>query len=336
MKMKKMPIGTAISDLARAFQPACVLIAGAELDVFSLLHKKPANAAQLARRTKADPRGVMVLLDALTALGLLNKGSGETPIYRVPAAVAEALAEGGAHSMVGIVRHQGNCLRNWDQLARVVLSGKPAVRRPSVRGPGGDLASFIQAMHEVSGPMAVSLLENLGPLRFKHLLDLGGASGTWTIPFLKANPRARATIFDLPKVIPMARRTMRRAGLAGRVRLVAGDYVHDDLPAGADLAWVSAIVHQNSRAQNRAMFAKAFRALAPGGRILIRDFVMDPSRTRPAGGALFAVNMLVATPGGGTFTFEELREDLSGAGFVKVRLLCRGERMDSVVCASKP
>jgi O-methyltransferase domain/Dimerisation domain len=336
MKTKVKPNGNAIVDLVRGFQPACVVIAGAELDVFSILHARPASAAQLAGRIKADLRGTIVLLDALAALGLLNKGSGEEPIYRVPAAVAEALAEGGSQSMLGMVRHQGNCLRRWDQLAGVVLSGKLAARRPSVRGPGGDLASFIQAMHEVSGPVAAPLLGSLGPLKFEHLLDLGGASGTWTIPFLRRNPQARATIFDLPEVIPMARRTMKKAGLAGRVRLVAGSYTSDALPAGADLAWVSAIVHQNSRAQNRAMFAKVLRALVPGGRILIRDFVMDPSRTRPAGGALFAVNMLVGTSGGGTFTFDELRQDLSSAGFVKVRLLRRGEGMDSVVCATKP
>ena len=89
------------------------------------------------------------------------------------------------------------------------------------------------------------------------------------------------------------------------------------LPAGADLAWVSAIVHQNSRAQNRALFAKVFAALAPGGRIAIRDILMEEDRTRPVAGALFAVNMLVATEGGGTFTFAELREDLEAAGFAR-------------------
>jgi len=102
------------------------------------------------------------------------------------------------------------------------------------------------------------------------------------------------------------------------------------------MAWVSAIVHMNSRAQNQAMFKKVSAALVPGGRILIRDIVMDRSRTSPVGGALFAVNMLVATPGGGTFTFDELREDLSAAGFVGVKYLRRGEGMDSVVCATKP
>jgi hypothetical protein len=134
----------------------------------------------------------------------------------------------------------------------------------------------------------------------------------------------------------MAERLMRDAGLAGRVRLVAGDYNTDALPGGADLAWVSAIVHQNSREQNRAMFRKVHAALAAGGRILIRDIVMDESRTAPVMGALFAVNMLTATPGGGTFTVAELREDLTAAGFDDVTVLHRGEGMDSVVAAARP
>jgi len=184
--------------------------------------------------------------------------------------------------------------------------------------------------------MAAPLISSLGPLNFTRLLDLGGASGTWTTAFLRLRPRASAVIFDLPEVIPMARRTMKKAGLAGRVDFSAGDYNRDALPAGADLAWVSAIVHQNSRAQNRAMFARVFTALTAGGRILIRDIVVAPSRTRPVGGALFAVNMLAATEGGATFTFEELREDLAAAGFTKVKYLRRGEMMDTVICASKP
>ncbi len=84
------------------------------------------------------------------------------------------------------------------------------------------------------------------------------------------------------------------------------------------------------------MFGKVFAALVPGGRILIRDIVMDENRTSPAVGAFFAVNMLVGTPGGGTFTFSELRDDLAAAGFITATLLRRGEAMDSVVCGTKP
>jgi len=103
----------------------------------------------------------------------------------------------------------------------------------------------------------------------------------------------------------------------------------------SSLAWVSAIVHQNSREQNRELFAKIHAALADGGRILIRDVVMDESRTLPLFGALFAVNMLVHTPAGGTFTFEELSEDLQSAGFTDVTLLNPDEFMNAVVHARK-
>ncbi len=324
-----------IMEMARGFQPAAVVIAAAELDVFTILHTEPMDAAQLARKIKGDLRATVILLDALAALGLLTKSIGTKSLYRVTRSAAETLTETGSRSMLGMVRHLGNCYRNWGDLAHTVQRGTPSERQPSVRGAEGDLTSFIQAMHEVSVPMAMPLIENLGPLDFSHLLDLGGASGTWTIPFLQLNPEASATIFDQPGVIPMAKRLMEKAGLTKRVRLVAGDFTTDPLPTGADLAWVSAIVHQNSRAQNQAMFAKVFDALVPGGKILIRDIVMEPTRTKPVSGALFAVNMLTATPAGGTFTFNELREDLSSVGFKNSRFLHRGEWMDSVVCATR-
>lgn len=334
--MKKKLNKETILDMVRGFQPSCVVIAAAELDIFTILHARPMAAARLALRIKGDVRAVSVLLDALAAIGLLEKGTGAEPVYSVPQAVAEVLAEGGPQCMLGMVRHLGNCLRGWGQLAGVVLRGKPAACRPSVLGADGDLASFIRAMHEISEPMAMPLVAGLGKLKFTHLLDLGGASGTWTVPFLQLNPGACATIMDRPDVIPMARRLMKTAGLADRVRLVPGDFMRHALPEGCDLVWVSAIVHMNSRAQNRSLFTKVLSALEPGGLILIRDIVMDASRLRPAAGSMFAVNMLVNTPGGGTFTFGELRDDLSAAGFSKIRLLRRGQWMDSVVCAAKP
>jgi len=331
--MAKQCTADELFQLLRGFQPTCVLIAAAELDVFTALHNHPAEAPDLAGRLNADPRATGVMLDALAAMGLLRKSGAR---YEVPEEVADTLVEGGPHCMLGMVRHQGNCLRRWSQLAKVVKTGKPVEREVSVRGAEEDRISFIRAMDEISSPVAAGLIESLGSLKFKHLLDLGGASGTWTIPFLRRNPDARATIFDLPDAIPMAAYRMRRAGLTDRVRLVEGNFYTDELPAGADLAWVSAIVHQNSREENRDMFRKIFAALIPGGRVLIRDFVMDESRTAPAGGAFFAVNMLVATSGGGTFTFSELDADLKAAGFVNVTFLRRGEGMDSMVSATKP
>jgi precorrin-6B methylase 2 len=217
----------------------------------------------------------------------------------------------------------------------VTQTGKRADCGPSIRGEAADQADFIGAMHNISGPIAAEVIAKLRPLKFDHLLDIGGASGTWTIAFLRAVPEARATLFDLPPVISIAEQRFAEAGLGDRVALVPGDFYTDELPDGADIAWLGAICHQNSREQNRALFAKIHKALKGGGAVVIRDVVMDPSHTSPEGGALFAVNMLVATEGGGTYTFDEYRQDLSDAGFGEVILVHRDEFMNSLIRAEK-
>ena len=151
--------------------------------------------------------------------------------------------------------------------------------------------------------------------------------------WLQAEPAARAILFDLPAVIPLARERLTACGVADRVALVAGDFDRDPLPRGADLVWLSAIIHQNSPDENRVLYRRVAEALEPGGRVLIRDIVMDESHTSPVAGALFAVNMLVATAGGGTYTLAEIREDLQDAGFDDVQLVRRDEGMHAVVAA---
>lgn len=290
-------------------------------------------ADQVATRLGCDPRAIATLLDAVTALGLLDKHSGR---YTVPEDVQPWLVDGPPESVLPMILHRMNILRSWSQLAWVAKSGVPCPRTASIRGAEADRAAFVAAMHAVSGPMADGLVARLGPQQFTHLLDVGGASGTWTLAWLRAVAGARATIFDLPDAIEQARTRIAASGLADRITLVPGDFYRDDLPAGADFAWVSAICHQHDREHNRALFAKVLAALQPGGAIAIRDVVMEPCRTRPVAGAMFAVNMLVNTPSGGTFTFEEYSEDLQAAGFVEPELRVRHEAMNSVVVARKP
>jgi precorrin-6B methylase 2 len=320
-------------EKVRGFQAACIITAGADLDLFTALADKPMTAGRLAKTIKADPRATAVLLDALVALELLVKRDDR---YEVPADVAEFLTEGSPTNVLAGVRHQGNCLRRWDQLARVVQTGRPAQRESSIRGQTADCESFIGAMNNFTQPVAPRIIARLMPLRFQRMLDIGGASGTWTIAFLRAVPDSTGVLFDLPEVVPLARERLTRAGLADRVTLVAGDYNTDVLPGGADFAWLSAIAHQNSRAQNRALYAKIHSALVAGGTLVIRDVVMDASRTQPPAGALFAVNMLVGTEGGGTFTFDEFSQDLNAAGFTNVELAHQGQAMDSLIRARKP
>jgi len=317
-----------ILSLARTYQPAVVLAAAADWDVFGLLSDSPMTALSVARQLNSNGRAMTVLLDALTALKLLAK---HKDTYHVPPSVSKLLTENSVGSILPMVRHQANCMRRWIQLSQVIQSGGPAERVPSIRGEAADQSAFIGAMHNICEPTADHLVHELGPPLFRHLLDIGGASGTWTLAFLRTNQAATATLFDLPHVIPMARKRIVEAGLIDRVTLVAGDFYTDFLPPHADLAWLSAIAHQNSREQNRALFGKIHTALTTGGTLLIRDIVMDESHTAPAGGALFAINMLVGTESGGTFTFSEFREDLERAGFTNVKLLRSDEWMNSII-----
>ena len=321
-----------ILNVVRAFQPACVLTAAAELDVFSVLCKRPMTAKSLAGKLNSDIRATTILLDALAALGLLAKKGDK---FSVPAEVAEILTETGPGNILPAVRHMSNYFRRWSQLSRVIQTGKPAERQPSIRGEAADLAAFIGAMDNFSAPLVGQVIDCLGPLTFRRLLDIGGGPATWTIAFLRAAPGARATLFDLPDVIPLAGQRIANAGLSDRVNLIAGDFYNDDLPAGAEFAWLSGIAHQNSRQQNRALFAKIYAALPRNGVLIMRDVVMDESRTEPLTGALFAVNMLVGTESGSTYTFNEFHEDLSDAGFSETALIHHDENMSSLIRAIK-
>jgi precorrin-6B methylase 2 len=330
--MTKQWTAQEVLDLARSFQPVCVLTAATALDVFSPLGTKPMTAGALAGKLGTDPRATAVLLDALAAMELLGK-QGE--IYSVPESVTGLLTEQSNDNVLPMVRHLANCLRRWVELPKVTRTGKCAETGPSVRGADADREDFIGAMNLISRPIAAGVIDKIRPLEFRHILDIGGGSGTWTIAFLRAAPEAKATLFDLPVVIPMAEKRFAGAGLTDRITLVGGDFYTDTLPEGADLAWLGAICHQNSRQQNRELFNKVHTALADDGVVIIRDMVMDPSHTSPVAGALFAANMLVATEGGGTYTFDEYREDLCTAGFTEVELIHREESMSSLIRARK-
>lgn len=323
----------AIHEMAWGYQRACIVIAAAEVDVFSIISRGHHRAEGVANQLGANLRATTMLLDALAAIGLLEKTDGD---YYVGSDVADILTPDGRMTMFAMARHLGRCLRRWAQLSTVVLSGGPAVPVPGVLSPQEEQAAFIEAMNDISAPVADGLVAELGPPVFTHLLDVGGGPGTWTAAFLRAAPGSTATLFDLPEVIPLARERLANAGLGDRVEFVGGDCLADPLPTGADLAWVSAIIHQNCPEENRQLLAKVHEALTPGATVLIRDIVMAPNRVAPPRGALFAINMLVSTRAGGTYTLEELAAWLSDAGFDGPRLARRDDGMNSVVAAQKP
>ena len=316
---------------ARGFLSSRVILTAAELDLFTRLEAGPETAEQLAAALHLDLRALTRLLDVLVTLGFLDKFPNGYSI------TVKGACLGSSHpdSVRPMLLHQARLWRSWSGLTDIVKQGRiPGEQRMAV-WTTSERAAFIGAMHVVGRDLSREIAAAYDASRCRTLLDIGGASATYTIAFLERYPNLRAVLFDLETVIPMARDRLTAAGLLDRVELAAGDFYRDPLPSGCDLALLSAIIHQNSRAQNVALYKKIHQALVPGGKILIRDHIMEPDRTKPPAGALFALNMLVNTEAGDTYTFAEVSEDLGAAGFDHPTLARAGAHMDCLVEAIK-
>lgn len=319
------------TDEIRSFMKSRVILTATELDFFTRLDEKPCAASELAKEKELDVRATTRVLDCLVALGLLEKKGGAY----TPTGNGSLYSARHPRTIRPLVLHMNRLWDIWSGLTDVVKKGGDS-GRDGIRLDNKNWKSFIGAMHVTGRTLARKLASEYDLSRFKRLLDVGGGSGTYTIAFLRRNPALTAVLFDLGNVIPMAKERFAKEGVEDRVDLVAGDFYRDELPQGCDLALVSAIIHQNSPGKNLEFYAKIYRALVPGGSVLIRDHIMDESRTKPVAGALFAINMLVNTRGGDTYTFAEVKEGLEKAGFVDIRQLRSGERMDSLVEGRKP
>jgi len=320
----------AILGVAQGFMESRILLSAAELNVFTILQSRALSAEEIGATLGADTRALSTLLDAVAAMGLLVKQDGR---YRCEQPVARFLAEDSPETVLPMVRHMASLWPRWSRLTDAVRG--IAMEEFQLSRNGDDLRAFIGAMHVIGMPLAKQIAASVNPSESQALLDVGGGSGTYTIAFLRAVPGMKATIFDLPDVIEMARERLRDEGLLDRVTLIPGSYDDQELPRGYDLVLLSAIIHSNNPEENLELYKKIFRSLNPGGRLLIRDHVMEPDHTRPKDGAIFAINMLVGTSGGGTYAYKEIESALLQAGFTQIKLLMPGAHMDAVVEARR-
>jgi SAM-dependent methyltransferase len=285
-------------QVLHAWRESRIVLTAIELDLFTAVGDGAA-VAEVARRLKADRRGTDLLLHALAALGLVEK-RGET--FTNSALAARFLCAGAADDRRGALLHTAALWHRWSGLTDCVRTGEPAARGP--RDPA-DTEAFIAAMHSNAAQRAPALIAALDLTRVRRVLDVGGGSGGYAIALARAVPGLRVEVLDLPDVLPLTARYVTAAGMADRVTTRPGDLNADDLGAGFDLVLISAICHMNSAAQNADLIRRAAKALAPGGRVVVHDHVLEPDRTAPKAGALFAINMLVNTPAGGNYTEAE-------------------------------
>ncbi|MDR2115922.1 MAG: hypothetical protein LBP87_06040 [Planctomycetaceae bacterium] len=337
-----------------AFQESCILAAAADFDLFTIIieHNNRLSAQELSTICKTDLRGTTVLLDALAATEYLckknipsnsnsnsNSDSDSTVVYSVAEEFLTLLDRRNQETFIPMIRHMSCVQRSWAELARTIKNGMPFETLPSILGADEDRVSFIWAMNSIAQKLVAPTVESLrqvGLLRFDQFIDIGGASGTYALAFLEALPESRGTIFDLPVGIAAARQRFTGTEYENRIQLVEGDFLQDELPYGFDFAWVSAIIHQFGRSESRNLYEKVFRSLYSGGKVAIRDFIMNAERTVPKDGAFFGISMLVETKTGMVYTFDEVKTDLEIAGFTEVQLAVPAETMSAIVTAKKP
>jgi len=294
----------------RGYQESRVILTALELDVFSHLGKG-ATAAEVAAGIEARPRSTEMLLNALTAIGLLEKR--EDRFRNTPLASRYLTAGAPDDSRLGLM-HTVHLWDRWSTLTECVRAGTRVA--PPRAAPDEEWRhAFIGAMHKNASGRAGPVVRAVGTTGVRRLLDVGGGSGAYSIAFAKADPQLEATIFDLPPVLELARDYVAAAGLSGRVTFQAGDMHRDDFGSGYDLVLLFAICHMNSPEKNRALFAKCRRALVPGGRLVVQDFILETDKTAPRTGALFSLNMLVGTESGASYSRDEYFEALTDVGF---------------------
>lgn len=300
-----------LKDTMGRYMESRVLLTAVELDIFTAVGPG-ATGMQVSRKLGTNPRATETLLNALVALGALTKKDGV--FFNTPD-TARYLVAGSPDYAQPALMHTVDMFAAWATLTDCVRAGT-AVRPPGVEQQEQRWTeSFIAAMHRGADRTAAQVVRAVGVSGARRLLDIGGGSGAYSIAFAKANPSLRAEVLDLASVVPIAQKHIQEAGMADRVTTRVGDLTVDEFGKDYDLILLSAICHMLDPEQNQDLFRRCYRALAPGGRIVIRDFILEPDKTAPRWAALFAINMLVGTKGGSTYTEAEYKSWLTGAGF---------------------
>jgi len=312
--------GEWILEICRGHWAACTLFAAVDLGVFDVLAAGEAGltAGEAAAALGCAPRATARLLDTLAGMGLLIKRGDR---YRNGPAAARFLVRGGESYLGHAVHHFANLAEGWSRLGEAVRTGRAVGFEAVEREPyARRLREYILAMRDQAALKVEALAAALAPDGCRSMLDLGGGPGTFTIALLRRRPALAATIFDLAPVLEITRELVAAAGLADRVRLQPGDFTRDELGEGIyDLALASNVVHIYDPGTNRDIVRRLYRALRPGGRLAVHDYVLDAVPAPEA--ALFDLNMLVGTVCGRVYPAEEMSAWLEEAGFARVSFI---------------
>jgi ubiquinone/menaquinone biosynthesis C-methylase UbiE len=314
-----------------SFAPARILTTALQLGVFSHLAAGRGTAADVARAADSSERGTRMLLDTLVGFGFLTKDDDN---YALTPYARQYLVR-QSEDYVGWLMESGAMMDAWAHLTECVRTGHPFRRVESQEMAEEFFPKLVRTLHVVNREPARRTAEALGAGRDAkalRVLDVACGSGVWGIAFAEADREARVTAQDFPGVFPTTREYVERHGLAERFDYLPGDLKEVDFgEAQYDLAILGNIVHSEGEQSSRDLFRRLHRALRPGGRVVVIDMIPNDARTAPPYPLIFAINMLVNTELGDTYTLAEYTEWLNEAGFTRVETADIGSHSPAII-----
>lgn len=329
------PDPRALMEMHFSFAPSYILNAGVRLDVFSHIAEGKNTPAEVARAAGATERGIRMLLDALAGQQLLAKNNGH---YELTPLAAEYLVRGRPNYAGSVLEHDA-ILEPWSRLPDVIRTGKPPHGVEIQKVAEEFFPTLVRTLHVVHRPQAKRLAEALGVARTHdrlQVIDIACGSGVWGIGIAEATPQARITAQDYPAMLDITREYAAKHGVGDRYSYLPGDLKEVDLGEGRfDLALLGHIVHSEGEESSRSLFRRLHRALKTGGRIAIMEMIPNDDRSGPPFPLIFALNMLVHTNEGDTYTLSEYRKWLNEAGFDRVETAEIGGHSPAII-ATRP
>jgi SAM-dependent methyltransferase len=300
-----------------AYQRSAALRAAIELDLFRAIGEGPGDIASLARQCGASERGIRILCDYLTILGLLAKEGGR---YRHTPSSAVFLDPRSPASIASAARFLGHpaLAEPFVRLAEVVRSGHTILPGDGSVEPENPIwvefaHGMAPMMGALAGPLGAIVLDGLaGPLR---VLDIAAGHGLFGIEVAKLNPEASVTAVDWAVVLEVARGNARKAGVEDRYQLLPGSAFDVEYGGPYDIVLLTNFLHHFDPPTCVGLLRKVHAALKPGGRAAALEFVPNEDRISPPMAAAFSLTMLASTAAGDAYTFRELEKMYQEAGF---------------------
>ena len=311
-----------VLELGFGCAPAMVLAAAVELGVFTALAGGAMTAADAAEALGSSLRGTTMLLDALASLELLQKQANR---YALTPECEAYLVRGKDGYLGGFFEAFRDGVADWLKLAEAVKTGRP-VRSVDGRGACEEFfPPLLRALHVANAAAARNLARKLAVgtrWRGLKILDVAAGSGVWSLAALEEDPSSTAVALDYPAILAVTRECAAKAGVSERLSFVEGRMREATLEENVyDLAILGNACHLEGEEATRDFLKRLEPAMRAGGKVAIVDMIPNEERTGPAFPLLFALQMLLRTTNGSTFTQGEYTRWLGEAGFKKVEAL---------------